>query len=247
MNNEKIQKILSSNGYGSRRKIEKMIIKKKIYINNKLVKIGQRININKKMKILINKKKIILSNNINKKLILAYYKKIGEICTKYDNKNRITIYDKLPIIKNVNWISVGRLDINSCGIILFTNDGELAYRLMHPKYKIKREYIVRVFGKINNNLLNKLCTGIKINNKINKFKKICYISGFGLNKWFKITILEGRNKEIRKMFHYINLKVNYLIRISYGLIRLKNILLKVGKFKNLGLKYYNLLKKSVNY
>ncbi|UDG80398.1 pseudouridine synthase [Candidatus Annandia pinicola] len=245
MNNEKIQKILALNGYGSRRSIEKLIINKKIYVNNKLVKIGDTINNSKKIKILIKKKKKKILNNINNKIILAYYKKNGEICTRYDNKNRVTIYDKLPKIYEGKLMSIGRLDINSSGLILFTNDGELSYRLMHPKYKIEREYIVRVFGVINNVLLKNLCKGIKINNIISKFKEIHYISGKGLNKWFKIIILNGYNNEIRKMFNKINLKVNCLIRIRYGLIKLTKILFKFGRIKKLSFKYFNLLRKSV--
>ncbi|HMI76915.1 MAG TPA: pseudouridine synthase [Buchnera sp. (in: enterobacteria)] len=223
--NEKIQKILSRTGYGSRRWIEKMIIANRLIINNKPVKIGQRFNIYDIDTVILDNKKCVFKHPIQPVRILMYHKSNGEICTRKDPKNRKTVFQNLPNLYNAQWIIVGRLDINTSGLLLFTTNGNLANRLMHPKFNIIREYIVRVFGNVNNHILKKLVTGVKLQDGYAAFKKITVIpSNQSRNKWFIVSLLEGRNHEVRRIWKSVGIIVNRLIRIRYGNIILpKNL------------------------
>ena len=224
--NEKIQKILSKTGYGSRRWIEKMIIANRLTINNKNIKIGQRFNMHDIEIVTLDKQVFLFNKKIQPIQMLMYYKPNGEICTRKDPKNRNTVFQKLPNLYNAQWIIIGRLDINSSGLLLFTTDGNLANRLMHPKFSIIREYMVRVFGNVNDNILKKLITGVKLQDGYASFKKITAISSnISNNKWFLVSLLEGRNREVRRMWASVGIVVNRLIRIRYGNIILpKNLI-----------------------
>ncbi|QCI15957.1 pseudouridine synthase [Buchnera aphidicola] len=223
---EKVQKILSRVSCISRRKIEKMINTGSIFINGKKALIGQRLN-NKNLDEIIIMGKLISIKKIDfKTKIIIYNKPEGEICTRYDPKQRPTVFEKLPFFKHNNWISVGRLDINSKGLLIFTNNGDLANKLMHPNNKIEREYCMRIFGKINKNTMNILKNGVKIKDGYASFKKIEAINDkkSGQNKWFKGILCEGRNREIRSMWNKVQCQVSRLIRIRYGNIILpKNL------------------------
>ncbi|UPT14639.1 pseudouridine synthase [Buchnera aphidicola] len=235
---EKIQKILSNLGYGSRRSIEKIIEKGNVFLNGKRAIVGQRVDKNNPGEIFIGNEKIIFKEH--KKLeIIIYNKPIGEICTRNDPKKRLTVFDKLPFLNLSRWISIGRLDINTKGLLLFTNNGELANQLMHPRNKIEREYYIRVFGEININTINILKTGVKIKDGYVSFKSIELISkNKSKNKWFKGVLCEGKNREIRLIFRSIKCQVNKLIRIRYGNIFLpKN--LKEGGWEKLNDKLLN--------
>ncbi|VFP83670.1 pseudouridine synthase [Buchnera aphidicola] len=240
---ERIQKILSNCGFGSRRNIEKKICKGLIKVNGKSIFLGQSFIRNDIQYISLNNKKFFLKKEIIK--IIIYNKPIGEICTKKDTDNRITVFDKLPKLYNSNWISVGRLDINTSGLLLFTNHGELAYRLMHPKYMIKREYLVRVYGKISNKKILILKNGIKIGNSFSKFLDIICYNNQKKNQWFKVSLVQGKKNEVRLLWNSIGVQVNRLIRISYGITILpKN--LKTGNFVELNSIYINRIFCSVN-
>ncbi|QCI21005.1 pseudouridine synthase [Buchnera aphidicola (Hyperomyzus lactucae)] len=226
---EKIQKILSHFGYGSRRNIEKMIKSGNIFINGKKALIGQRIDNQNPGKITIKGENIFIKKKDFKTKVLIYNKPEGEICTRYDAKKRPTVFDTLPFLSTNRWISIGRLDLNTRGLLLFTNNGDLANKLMHPRNKIEREYYIRVFGKINKNTMNILKNGVKIKDGYASFKEIQSINDkeLGKNKWFKGVICEGRNREIRSMWEKVKCQVSRLIRIRYGNIILpKN--LKLG-------------------
>jgi 23S rRNA pseudouridine2605 synthase len=231
---EKIQKILSHLGYGSRRNIEKMIKSGNVLIDEKKALIGQRLD-NKNLGKITIQGKIISSKKINfKTKVLIYNKPEGEICTRYDLKKRPTVFDALPSLNTHRWISIGRLDLNTRGLLLFTNNGDLANKLMHPRNKIEREYYIRVFGKINKNKMNILKNGVKIKDGYAAFKEIESINGkeLGKNKWFKGILCEGRNREIRFMWQKVKCQVNRLIRIRYGNIILpKN--LELGRWMEL--------------
>ncbi|CAL4321787.1 pseudouridine synthase [Buchnera aphidicola] len=243
---EKIQKLLSRSGYGSRRYIEKLIQYGDILVNGKKAIIGQRLYKNYPGEILIQGQLAVIKNQTSKSSVLLYNKSEGEICTRCDSQNRKTIFDNLPKLIHNRWISVGRLDLNTRGLLLFTNDGLLAYRLMHPKYAIEREYYIRVFGNINQNKINILKNGVKIKNKYLVFKKIEMLNTNKIKKntWFKGVLCEGHNREIRSLFEFLQCQVSRLIRIRYGNIILpKN--LKLNRFISLNSKVisdlYNLV------
>ncbi|WP_422667206.1 pseudouridine synthase [Buchnera aphidicola] len=225
---EKIQKLLSDFGYGSRRFIEMLINHGDIYINGKKAIIGQRLSKIDPGKIIIQGKIAILTKKTYASKILLYNKPEGEICTRYDFQKRKTVFNTLPILKNNRWISIGRLDLNTQGLLLFTNNGNLAYKLMHPKYKIEREYYIRVFGDINQNKINILKNGVKIHNKYSSFKKIEILNNTQTKKniWLKVILCQGRNREIRLMLTAVQCQVNRLIRIRYGNIILPKSLKK---------------------
>ncbi|QCI17102.1 pseudouridine synthase [Buchnera aphidicola (Aphis helianthi)] len=229
---EKIQKILSDLGYGSRRYIESIIKEGNVLINGKKAIIGQYLDKKNPGEVFLNKQKIVFKTNKKLKIII-YNKPIGEICTRNDPKKRPTVFDKLPDLNFSRWINIGRLDINTKGLLLFTNDGNLANKLMHPKSQIEREYYIRVFGKINKNTIDILKKGVKIKDDYISFKSIQPIFNYkSKNKWFKGILCEGKNREIRLIFNAIKCQVNKLIRIRYGNICLpKN--LKEGDWKKL--------------
>lgn len=222
---EKIQKILSNLGYGSRRNLEKKIFLGLIYINSKKVSIGDRFEYCNIQKITINKRNYGVK--LDSKRVLIYNKPIGEVCTRQDEKNRNTVFDNLPKLFFSRWINVGRLDYKTSGLLLFTNFGELAYRLMHPNYQIVREYLVNVVGVFSRKKIDTLKKGVFLDNSLSKFHKIKYLSGTQYNKWFVVSLLQGKNKEVRRLWRYIHIKVKILTRIRYGDIFLpKNLKIK---------------------
>ncbi|AHG61825.1 pseudouridine synthase [Buchnera aphidicola] len=231
---QKIQKILSHFGYGSRRSIEKMINSGKILVNGKKAVIGQYLNEKNFGEIRIQDKIISIKKTKFRTKVLIYNKPEGEICTTKDFQKRPTVFDKLPFLNTNRWISIGRLDINTRGLLLFTNDGNLANQLMHPKNQIEREYYMRIFGKINKNTMNILKKGVRINNTYSSFKSIYSFSDkeSGKNQWFKGILCEGKNREIRSMWKTVKCQVNRLIRIRYGNIVLPRDL-KIGNWTEL--------------
>lgn len=231
---EKIQKLLSHFGFSSRRSIEKMIKNNSIFVNDKQVTIGQRIDPCKIKKIVINGQVISLKNTPFQTKVIIYNKPEGEICTRNDTYNRITVFDKLPLLNMYRWINIGRLDINTRGLLLFTNNGNLANTLMHPKNVVEREYYMRVFGDIDHKTINILKNGVKIKNGYAAFKSIESIQNIttGRNKWFKAILCEGKNREIRYMWKKVQCQVNRLIRIRYGNVILPKTL-KLGNWMEL--------------
>ncbi|AEO08080.1 pseudouridine synthase [Buchnera aphidicola] len=223
---EKIQKFLSHLGYASRRGIEKMILNESISLNGKKVIIGQRVNCKNPGQIIIKGKMISIKNNKFKTKVILYNKPEGEICTKHDTKNRNTVFNKLPLLDINRWVSVGRLDINTTGLLLFTNNGHLANKLMHPKNNIEREYYIRVFGNVDNKIINILKHGVKIKTGYAAFKSIEPMHNriLSQNKWFKAVLCEGKNREIRYMWQKVKCQVNRLIRVRYGNIVLPKTL-----------------------
>tara|TARA_B100000686_G_scaffold153480_1_gene160869 strand:+ start:405 stop:1139 length:735 start_codon:yes stop_codon:yes gene_type:complete len=240
---DRIQKVLANAGYGSRREIEKLINNGKIKVNGKLATIGQCIE--EKDQVAINSRPIRLHQQRKKKpKVLAYYKQAGEVCTRRDEKGRETVFKNLPRLRNSRWISIGRLDLNTTGLLLFTTDGELANKLMHPSSEIEREYAVRVFGRVTNENINTLLDGVELEDGFAKFTDIVDSGGKGTNHWYHVVVMEGRNKEVRRLWESQGLQVTRLIRTRFGsyiLPRKK----RVGQFWRLDEKEIKSLENSI--
>ena len=167
---ERIQKVLAQSGFGSRREIEKAIVDERVLVNNKIAKVGQ--SITPSDKIILNGKTIFLSNSNNLPRVLIYHKPEGEIVSENDPEERINVFQNLPRIKNAKWISIGRLDFNTSGLLIFTSNGELANKMMHPKYEVDREYSVRILGEVSEEQIKKFGKGIELDDGIAKFESI---------------------------------------------------------------------------
>mgnify|MGYP005683724427 FL=1 len=215
---EKLQKFLANRGYGSRRQIEQWISDGRVRLNNSVAKIGDRVSINDSI-FLDNKK--VRSRELVETHIIVYNKPEGLVSTTKDTKGRSLVFDNLPPLKRGKWISVGRLDINTSGLMLFTTNGELANRLMHPRYSIDRKYLVRVYGKVEKKNIEALKKGILIGDEYSRFKSIEFKNEVlkdqvRLNNWFQVTLGSGKNREVRSLWESQGFDVSRLKRISYG-------------------------------
>ena len=210
----RIQKALSKIGVGSRREIERAIVEKRISVNNKKAELGQ--SVSDSDRIVFDGKLIKLNSKKNIDRILIYNKPAGEIVSENDPKGRASVFDNLPVIKNSKWISIGRLDFNTSGLLIFTTDGNFANRLMHPRYEIEREYSVRVLGKLNNEQIAELKSGVKLEDGIAKFQKIIFKGGEKFNHSYHVILKEGRNREVRRLFEFFDITVSRLTRIRFG-------------------------------
>lgn len=227
---EKIQKVLARAGYGSRREIEGWIEAGRIKVNRQLAKLGDRIGPDDR--VFLDGKPLTRLHHAPRRRVIAYHKPIGEVCTRQDPEGRPTIFQHLPRIQNSRWIAVGRLDINTVGLILLTTDGELANRLMHPSSQMEREYAVRVLGEATPEKLQQLQQGVMLEDGMAHFERILDSGGEGANHWFHVMLKEGRNREVRRLWEAVGLKVNRLIRIRYGNIELGRKL-RPGKWRDL--------------
>ncbi|MEE2024978.1 MULTISPECIES: 23S rRNA pseudouridine(2605) synthase RluB [Alkalimonas] len=212
---EKLQKVLARAGVGSRREMEAMISAGRVSVDGKVAYLGDRVEPQQVLRVDGHVVKTI-SEDAQVCRVLAYHKPEGEICSRHDPEGRPTVFDRLPKLQGSRWIAIGRLDINTSGLLLFTTDGELANRLMHPKFEVEREYAVRVFGEVTDAIIQKLRTGVMLEDGQANFKKIKVLPGEGLNRWFHVMLTEGRNREVRRMWESQGTVVNRLIRVRYG-------------------------------
>lgn len=212
---EKVQKVLAHLGLGSRREIERWIREGRIRINNQRAKLGDRID--RSAKVFIDDKAIPLIGGVDfKQRVLIYHKPEGEICARSDPENRPTVFEHLPPIRGERWIMIGRLDINTLGLLIFTNDGELAHRLSHPSYEVEREYAVRVLGKVDEKILDRLKKGVRLEDGMAAFTRIEERGGSGANHWYHVVLKEGRNREVRRLWESQGVHVSRLMRVRYG-------------------------------
>ncbi|RKS87594.1 ribosomal large subunit pseudouridine synthase B [Orbus hercynius] len=245
-NTEKLQKVLANLGHGSRREIEALIAAKKISVDGKIATLGDRIDVRTQPKIRISGNLVpVRPKDKDVCRVLAYYKPEGEICSKNDPDGRATVFANLPKLKNARWINIGRLDINTSGLLLFTTDGELANRLMHPRNEVEREYVVRVFGEVTDQQVFQLRKGVQLEDGPAAFKSISAQGGAGLNKWFNVVITEGRNREVRRMWEAVGVQVSRLLRVRYGNISLPKWLSR-GTWTELDLAAVNYLRDLVS-
>ena len=242
---EKLQKILARAGQGSRREIEEVIAAGRVSVDGQIATLGDRVQVSSSTKIRIDGNLVSLIP-AQKEIcrVLMYYKPEGELCTRSDPEGRATVFDRLPRLTGSRWIAVGRLDINTSGLLLFTTDGELANRLMHPSREVEREYSVRVFGEVDDAMLQRLRKGVQLEDGPANFKQIKAVGGTGINQWFDVTLTEGRNREVRRLWESQWIQVSRLIRIRYGNIKLEKSLPR-GGWEEMGLEQVNYLRELV--
>ena len=227
----KLQKVLAQAGIGSRRDIEDLIAEGKIEVNGEVAHVGQRISFGDQVRVAGKPIRIRISPPTPR--ILAYHKPTGEVCTFNDPEGRPTVFRSLPRVQGQKWQSVGRLDINTEGLLLFTNSGELANQLMHPRFGVEREYAARVLGALSDEQRTRLLEGVSVEGQVAAFKSIEEGGGEGANRWYRVVITEGRNREVRKLFEAVGMVVSRLIRIRYGTVVLPRGL-KRGVWVELG-------------
>ena len=227
----RIHKILADHGIGSRRGLETLIRQRKVFVNGQLASIGQLVTENDIFE--VDGRSIKLSKkDPKKKRVLMYNKKVGEISSRQDPNHKRTIFDTLPKLKSGRWVSVGRLDINTSGLILFTNDGSFANDLMHPSSEIEREYVARVHGEVTDAILQNLVSGIMLEDGLAKFTDVQEGRKGNTNQWFAMVIMEGRTREVRRLWESQGLEISRLKRVRYGNLFLPANL-KQGAFKEL--------------
>lgn len=224
---EKLQKVLARSGHGSRRAIEQMIREGRIRVNGQVAFIGDRISADADVRVDGHKVTITIAEDIPCRVIV-YNKPEGQLVTRHDPEGRETVYSHLPPVSGARWIAIGRLDMNTSGLILFTTDGELANRLMHPKYEVEREYAVRVFGEVNDGMIQRLRQGVQLEDGPAQFTKFKKGGGEGINRWYNVTLMEGRNRQVRRMWESQGVEVSRLIRIRMGEYQLPKGLVQGG-------------------
>jgi 23S rRNA pseudouridine2605 synthase len=213
---EKLQKILAQVGLGSRREMERWIEQGRVQLNGELAKLGERAGPSDEIE--VDGKKVTRAEVVPRR-VLVYNKPEGEVCTRNDPDGRPTVFDRLPRIKGERWIAVGRLDINTAGLLLFTTDGELANKLMHPSTNtVDREYAVRVAGEVTPEIIETLKKGVVLEDGMAKFTDVQFFDGEGFNQWYHVCIMEGRNREVRRLWESQEVKVSRLKRVRYGCI-----------------------------
>ncbi|HAS62239.1 MAG TPA: 23S rRNA pseudouridine(2605) synthase RluB [Vibrio sp.] len=242
--NEKLQKILARAGHGSRRELEALIKAGRVSVGGMVAKLGERLEDDSAI---VRIDGHVVSVKASEEVVcrvLAYYKPEGELCTRHDPEGRRTVFDRLPKIRGSRWISVGRLDANTSGLLLFTTDGELANRLMHPSRQVEREYLVRVFGEVNEQKVKNLVRGVELEDGMARFEDVVYAGGEGMNHTFYVAINEGRNREVRRLWESQETTVSRLKRVRYGDIYLDKKLPR-GGWMELTLKDVNYLRELV--
>ncbi|MCW8327393.1 23S rRNA pseudouridine(2605) synthase RluB [Photobacterium sp. SDRW27] len=242
---EKLQKVLARSGQGSRRELELMIQNGRVSIDGKVAKLGDRLEDGHDSIVRIDGHKINLvapSEEVCR--VLAYNKPEGELCTRHDPEGRRTVFDRLPRLESGRWVSVGRLDANTSGLLLFTTDGELANRLMHPSHRVEREYMVRVFGEVNEQMVKNLVRGVELEDGMARFEDVVYAGGEGMNHTFYVMLTEGRNREVRRLWDSQGVTVSRLKRVRYGDIFLTKDMPR-GGWNELELKEVNYLREMV--
>ena len=216
---ERLQKFLARMGLGSRRQIEDWIRQGRITVNGTVAQLGHQVNGAEKIQ--IDGRLIQVRPFGQRRRVLAYYKPVGEMTSRHDPEGRPTVFEHLPPLHDSRWIAVGRLDLNTQGLLLLTNDGELANRLMHPSSQIEREYAVRVLGEVSAEMLKRLREGVTLEDGVARFDETRDVGGEGANHWYHVILREGRHREVRRLWESQGVTVSRLTRVRYGPVTLR--------------------------
>lgn len=227
---DKLQKLLAQAGFGSRREMERVISEGRVKLNGKTAKLGDRAIA--KDQVYIDGKKLDMPDQNIAGRVLIYNKPENEICSRSDPEGRRTVFDRLPKLKNGRWISIGRLDFNTTGLLIFTTDGELANKLMHPSSEIDREYLCRVLGAVDEAMLQRLKEGVLLEDGVARFTDIVDGGGEGANHWYYVALMEGKNREVRRLWESQEVQVSRLKRVRFGEVFLPSKL-KQGQWEEM--------------
>lgn len=241
--NEKLQKVLARAGYGSRRELEEWIKSGRIKVNNQVATLGDRVS--ETDRISVDGKPVQQARlKERRSRVLIYHKPIGEVCTRSDPEGRDTIFNHLPRLASGRWITIGRLDLNTSGLLLITTDGDLANRMMHPSHQVEREYAVRVLGEVTADMLKCLKEGVELDDGPAHFDVVARAGGDGANQWYHVILREGRNREVRRLWESQGVQVSRLMRVRYGAVSLPRGQ-RPGRWEELPDDAVNALRKSV--
>ena len=210
---EKLQKVLARTGLGSRREMERWIEAGRVAVNGKVATLGDRVDGSARLTV---DGRTLDPAPVEETRCILYHKPPGEVCSRSDPEGRRTVFERLPKLKSGRWISIGRLDFNTSGLLLFTTDGELANALMHPSSNIEREYMVRVMGEVQADMLQRMLEGVMLDDGVARFTDIQDGGGDGINRWYYVVLMEGRNREVRRLWESQGLTVSRLKRVRYG-------------------------------
>jgi len=218
---ERLQKVLAQAGFGSRREMEDWISAGRVTVNGVVAALGMRVSEGDKVQVDGRPVRLQLQTEQVLPRILLYHKQEGEIVSRDDPNGRASVFDALPKLRGQKWIAIGRLDFNTSGLLIFTTSGELANRLMHPRFEVEREYAVRTQGEMTQDQMHQMIKqGIELEDGLVRFEKLSDEGGEGYNHWYRIVLKEGRNREVRRTFEALNLPVSRLIRVRFGMINL---------------------------
>lgn len=215
---QKLQKVLAQAGLGSRRAMEELIVAGKVKVNGAAATLGLRVT--SEDEIQVGRRQIKFKVTTRLPRVIVYHKPEGEIVSRDDPQGRRSVFEKLPAIRSAKWLAIGRLDFNTCGLLMFTTSGELANRLMHPRFQVEREYAVRIFGELSEDQLRALKQGVKLSDGPARFDVVEPQGGEGRNHWYRVVVTEGRNRVVRRMFETIGLRVSRLMRVRFGIVSL---------------------------
>lgn len=216
---ERLQKLLATAGHGSRRTIEEWIRNGRVTVNGRVAQLGDRASSEDDIR--FEGRRLQLGpQGGGEREVLLYHKPLGEVTTRRDPQNRPTVFERLPAPSHGRWINVGRLDVNTSGLLLFTTDGELAHRLMHPSSEIEREYLVRIRGQPGPDAIRRLQVGVELEDGPARFDRIVASRTEGSHAWFNVVLREGRNREVRRMWNAAGWEVSRLMRVRYGSVEL---------------------------
>jgi 23S rRNA pseudouridine2605 synthase len=228
---ERLQKVLANAGLGSRREIEGWIAEGRVKVDGKIARLGDRVNTDAQISI---DDRPVSARRISgvERHVVMYNKPEGEVVSRHDPEGRPTVFRRLPRLQSGRWIAVGRLDVNSAGLLLFTTDGELANRLMHPRHVVEREYAVRVHGEVTEDMVRQLVNGVELEDGPARFEEVVESGGEGSNRWFHLVIMEGRKREVRRLWEAVGVTVSRLKRVRYGPVILDSSV-KAGQWRSL--------------
>lgn len=215
---QKLQKVLAQAGLGSRRAMEELISSGKVKVNGAAATLGQRVTSTDEIQ--VGRRQIKFKVTTRLPRVIIYHKPEGEIVSRDDPQGRRSVFEKLPAIRSAKWLAIGRLDFNTCGLLIFTTSGELANRLMHPRFEVEREYAVRIFGELTDEQMRALRQGVRLSDGPARFDLIEAQGGEGRNHWYRVIVTEGRNRVIRRMFEALGIRVSRLMRVRFGIVAL---------------------------